>query len=793
MWRWKCPRTRSAQGRVRRGGFRGRRVHQPHARSSRLPRQHAGVRRGQGAPVRVAGAAKRRCINIDDAFGRAVADAAATRRGAAALGMADAADADVRAQRDRDLGRRAGVSCCDAVGHAGDQQPLLGRFNVANLLAVAACLRRAGRTVRRASSRRWPSSQPVDGRMNRLGGDAGAAAGRGRLRAHARRAGAGADGAARACAGRLICVFGCGGERDAGKRPQMGAIAERLADVVIVTDDNPRGEDGDAIVAADRRRLGRVRSALQVERDRAAAIAHAIGAARRGRHRADRRQGPRAVPGNRAACKHPFDDLAVARAERCCGAARMMRLRSPIAQWTGGRLHGADAERRRACRTDTPPAMHAGRAVRRAARASASTAMTYVGAARGAAPSRALVARKVDVDLPQVRRRRHRRCAGRLRRAVRAQRDARVVGITGSNGKTTREDAAAVDPARARPHACQRRQPQQRDRPAAGACSMPRGDASSRSTKWAPASPATSPISPRIARPDVALVNNIAPAHLERMGSLLGVADTKGAIYDALPADGVAVINADDAFAPYFAERCARPRAADPLRPGSNAPTSPRATSCSPTRTARGSCWSRRRARLRGRAAAARPPQRAQRARRGVARAGAGRAARRRSSPASQHAPAVAGRLVTHRLRATARSLIDDSYNANPGSLAAAIDTLAAARGERWLVLGDMARTRRATRERCMRRRRARAKPRHRAPVRGRSAQRRGGRGVRRAAPTHFADRRPRCRRVARRSCTPGVTRAGQGFASAARWTRSSRCAASATAVPQDGGATHAA
>ena len=70
-----------------------------------------------------------------------------------------------------------------------------------------------------------------------------------------------------------------------------------------------------------------------------------------------------------------------------------------------------------------------------------------------------------------------------------------------------------------------------------------------------------------IARPDVALVNNIAPAHLERMGSLLGVAETKGAIYEALPADGVAVINADDAFAPYFAER-AHGRRADPLRPG---------------------------------------------------------------------------------------------------------------------------------------------------------------------------------------------------------------------------------
>ncbi len=59
-----------------------------------------------------------------------------------------------------------------------------------------------------------------------------------------------------------------------------------------------------------------------------------------------------------------------------------------------------------------------------------------------------------------------------------------------------------------------------------------------------------------IVTPDVALVNNIAPAHLERMGSLLGVARTKGEIYAALRPGGTAVINMDDAFALWFEQQC---------------------------------------------------------------------------------------------------------------------------------------------------------------------------------------------------------------------------------------------
>lgn len=81
--------------------------------------------------------------------------------------------------------------------------------------------------------------------------------------------------------GKIWCVFGCGGDRDNGKRPMMAEIAEKYADQIVVTDDNPRMEDPDQIIAQIMRGFSSDRSVI-VQRDRALAIDHAIQQAKSG-------------------------------------------------------------------------------------------------------------------------------------------------------------------------------------------------------------------------------------------------------------------------------------------------------------------------------------------------------------------------------------------------------------------------------------------------------------------------------------------------------------------------------
>jgi len=116
--------------------------------------------------------------------------------------------------------------------------------------------------------------------------------------------------------GRLICVFGCGGDRDRTKRPKMGAISARLADVVIVTSDNPRTEDPAAIVNEILTGIPAGREGLEVVVDRRRAIRHALEIAREGDlvllagkgHETYQDVGGR---------KNPFDERVVVREELC--------------------------------------------------------------------------------------------------------------------------------------------------------------------------------------------------------------------------------------------------------------------------------------------------------------------------------------------------------------------------------------------------------------------------------------------------------------------------------------------
>jgi UDP-N-acetylmuramoyl-L-alanyl-D-glutamate--2,6-diaminopimelate ligase len=79
--------------------------------------------------------------------------------------------------------------------------------------------------------------------------------------------------------GRVIVVVGAGGDRDRGKRPMMGRIASELADVAIVTSDNPRSEDPQAIIDEI---VAGARNGIEIEPDRAAAIMRAVALAREG-------------------------------------------------------------------------------------------------------------------------------------------------------------------------------------------------------------------------------------------------------------------------------------------------------------------------------------------------------------------------------------------------------------------------------------------------------------------------------------------------------------------------------
>ncbi|MBU0620269.1 MAG: UDP-N-acetylmuramoyl-L-alanyl-D-glutamate--2,6-diaminopimelate ligase [Gammaproteobacteria bacterium] len=158
------------------------------------------------------------------------------------------------------------------------QSRLLGKFNASNLLGALAVLLVSGIDLEDAA-RELGAQKAVPGRMQTLGGKdtptvvvdyAHTPDALEKVLLTLREV-------TEPSGGRVICVFGCGGDRDRGKRPMMGTVAARFADVRIVTSDNPRSEAPSAIIDAV---VMGMQNEFQIIEDRAKAIAHAIDKAR---------------------------------------------------------------------------------------------------------------------------------------------------------------------------------------------------------------------------------------------------------------------------------------------------------------------------------------------------------------------------------------------------------------------------------------------------------------------------------------------------------------------------------
>jgi UDP-N-acetylmuramoyl-tripeptide--D-alanyl-D-alanine ligase len=293
----------------------------------------------------------------------------------------------------------------------------------------------------------------------------------------------------------------------------------------------------------------------------------------------------------------------------------------------------------------------------------------------------ALVARHLPVDLPQIVVDDVTAALGRIARHWRDQLAVRVVGITGSNGKTTVKEMIAAILSRVGPTLATRGN---YNNELGVPLTLGRLEGSHRFAvvEMGCGQPGDIRYLAELARPAIGVVTNAGPAHLERLGTVEGVARTKGELFASLPDDGVAVINRDDDFADYWSGISAhcrqlgfgRGEEANVRDRGGRGQTLVMDTPVGTieTRLALPGAHNR----MNALAAAA--------------------AAIALEIPSDEIAAGLAavrslpGRLEAH-ATAAGWTLIDDTYNANPASLYAGLRVVSESGGEAWLVLGDMA------------------------------------------------------------------------------------------------------
>jgi murE/murF fusion protein len=348
------------------------------------------------------------------------------------------------------------------------------------------------------------------------------------------------------CTGRLWCVFGCGGERDEGKRFQMGQVAAQLADALIVTDDNPRREDPQRIVAAIMQGImaagaagARVWITIGL-----AAISSALRQARAGDVVLDRWQRSRRLSARRR--RAPRVQRRGRRAQHIGRAGRhVIRTLQQFAAAGHGRLIGEDRDfnevaidSRKLAAGDLFAAL----------RGEHTDGHEFVEAAAAAGAAGAIVQRKLKLPLPQIVVSNVEMALAEAARAARAQFRGPMIGVAGSNGKTTVKEMLSAILSRLGPCLSTRGN---LNNHLGVPMTLLRLDDTHRSAVIEMGANRRGDVEQlvQIARPGIGLITNAGAEHLEGFGSLEGAARAEGEMVAGLSSSGTAVINADDAYA----------------------------------------------------------------------------------------------------------------------------------------------------------------------------------------------------------------------------------------------------
>ncbi|WP_373981174.1 bifunctional UDP-N-acetylmuramoyl-L-alanyl-D-glutamate--2,6-diaminopimelate ligase MurE/UDP-N-acetylmuramoyl-tripeptide--D-alanyl-D-alanine ligase MurF [Achromobacter sp. JD417] len=609
-------------------------------------------------------------INADDEAGRRML--AALPEGVSPMGYSLSDDPAIpAAMRARDLQATSQGQIFTLVSPHGEAQivtRLLGAHNVSNLLLVAGVLYKLGLPFAQIA-RELAATDPVDGRLQTVEPAVSlpAHAARGPLvvvdYAHTPDALSRALLALRAVAtarsGRLVCLFGCGGERDPGKRPVMGAIAAELADHVVVSSDNPRTESPEAIV---QQILAGIPEAVRadVEVDRARAILQTIWAASpedvvllAGKGHETYQD----IGGE----KLPFDDREWAR-------VALLLQQTP----------GVSTDTRRIGEGELFVALVGENF----------DAHDYLDQAASRGACAALVAHQVaDAGLTQLVVGDTRVALTRIGAAWRSRFSLPVVAVAGSNGKTTTKEMISAMLAEWQGEAGRLATAGNLNNDIGVPLTLLRLRREHRAAVFELGMNHPGEIAQlaAIAAPTVALVTNAQREHQEFMHTVEAVAHENGAAITALPADGVAVYPGDEPYSAIW-DALAAPRRVlrFGLQPGLDVYAEQiiaevDATRCrvvTPVGVADLTLPVAGLHNLRNALAA-------------IASAIAAGAPLETAVRALAGFSPVAGRMQ-HKRMSDGTLLIDDTYNANPDSVRAAIDVLARIAGTRVLVLGDM-------------------------------------------------------------------------------------------------------